>query len=853
MHEVNQSHTGVERRRSERVPQTLPVIVRGIDLLGQPFEERSSTLDLNLQGCRYASKYHLPKNSWVTLEIAGGMERDNVRARVAWVQRPRSVRELFQIGVELESSGNFWRLQEPPENWMEKRVSIPLVENESDIAAPISLNAEGTIADMTSGTFDTGFTRDSASGHEPVMGADSPLVREWHAEMERHAAMTVERAAANAIDQIRGKLEEFERSRADAGIELTSELASKKQGVLEELRAEIDRDLRAVRELVRDLDSKAEGLRAESQSAFESMSRLAQARLQAEAAQLQRPSEPPITQQESVESAVAELRARLHSETELAQAQWSELLQSSLDGSIERLVREISGRSQEILRDADQRLSDRLADMKQPAAQITSSAQETLASVKFSLDQDLARARESLADIEHSASRMKEYSARLESASHDTLNELHGRLENILEGQTEEMKRRVENLLANVPQRVGPLLDALTQQAAERTITDVDSKIAPRLERVSEVLRELTAREAQTEESLRLHRERLRQISEHNQREAGAQMAATLESLRGEFENVRRESLAKWNEELDAAGVRAAHAAAESIGRSSEWFQQEARSRMQVLVEQAVTGAATSLEEQASDVGRKFEAQLEDRSVARIAEAQQRFEGLAGEISGRTRSQLDAAAEAAAASFGQVIREVSDRETQQFTDAARNALAQRAGELENLTLERMQKLEADASLSMEQLHGRMDSELEASVARGRDALATEFAKAADAFRAEREAGAAELADNAGRIVDEASERFQERLQTVSDSWAVSSVRRLNEHGQSAVDALLRSADQALRDSFARVFENLSEALRERPLVSGSGQAHSTGFAVSEHSDAPMPPPPSEGASTSANA
>jgi hypothetical protein len=851
VHEVDPSHTSVERRRSERVPQSLPVIVRGIDLLGQPFEERSSTLDLNLHGCRYASKYHLPKNSWVTLEIARGTERDNVRARVAWVQRPRSVRELFQIAVELESPADFWDLDQSPADW--NAMSAPAAENESNMAASIPPATEGRTADMTSGTPETGFASDSVPSHEPAIAADSPLLREWRAEMERQAAATVERAASGAIEQIRGKIEELERERAQADVELASELVASKQSLLEEVRSEIDRDLRGVRELVHDLDRKAEGLRAENQAALESVSRLAQARLQAEAAQLQKPAEAATGPAEGLESAAADLRARFESEKALAQAQWTELLQSSLDGGIERLVKELSGRSQEILRDAEQKMSDRLADLRQPAAQITSTAQETLTGVKATLDQDLARARESLEDIEHSASRMKEYSARLETASHDTLNELHGRLENILEAQTDEMKRRVESLLASVPQRVGPSLDSLGQQLAERTVADIDSKIAPRLERVSESLRELAAREAQTEEGLRLHRERLRQMAEHNQREAGAQMAATLESLRGEFETARKESLAKWNEELDAAGVRAAHAAAESIGRSSEWFQQEARSRLQVLVEQSVTTAAADLEGKSAEVAKRFDTQTEERLNACVEEIQQQINGLADEVTGRTRGQLDAAAEAAAASFGQVIREVSDRETQQFTDASRSALENRAGELERLTHERMERFHADAGASMEQLQGRMASELDVNVARGRDALAAEFAKAADGFRAEREEREAAWRESAGRIGEEAATRFQDKLQTACDSWAVSSVRRLNEHGQNTVDALLRSADQALRDSFARVFEGLSEALREKSSLSNGGQTRAAGFVPLENPETSMPPPPSEGTSASANA
>jgi hypothetical protein len=44
---------------------------------------------------------------------------------------------------------------------------------------------------------------------------------------------------------------------------------------------------------------------------------------------------------------------------------------------------------------------------------------------------------------------------------------------------------------------------------------------------------------------------------------------------------------------------------------------------------------------------------------------------------------------------------------------------------------------------------------------------------------------------------------------------VASVRRLNEHGQNSIESLMRSADQALRDSCSKVFEGLAEMLRDR--------------------------------------
>ena len=94
-----------QKRRSTRIVQAVPLTVTGVDALGRPFQERTSTLIINCHGCRYQSKHYVLKNMWVTFEVPhneAGREPRSVRARVTWIQRPRTVRELFQIGVELE-------------------------------------------------------------------------------------------------------------------------------------------------------------------------------------------------------------------------------------------------------------------------------------------------------------------------------------------------------------------------------------------------------------------------------------------------------------------------------------------------------------------------------------------------------------------------------------------------------------------------------------------------------------------------------------------------------------------------------------------------------------------------------
>src|ERR1700735_4796690 len=108
-----------QKRRSTRIVQAVPITVTGVDALGQPFKERTTTVMVNCHGCKYQSKHYVPKNSMVTLEVPrpeAGQKR-TTQGRVVWVQRPRTVRELFQIGLEFEVPGNVWGIAFPPNDW----------------------------------------------------------------------------------------------------------------------------------------------------------------------------------------------------------------------------------------------------------------------------------------------------------------------------------------------------------------------------------------------------------------------------------------------------------------------------------------------------------------------------------------------------------------------------------------------------------------------------------------------------------------------------------------------------------------------------------------------------------------
>src|SRR5713226_6596667 len=127
---ANNASAELRKRRSTRIVQAVPLVVTGVDALGRPFVERTSSLIINCHGCRYQSKHYVLKNMWVTMEIPhqeSGQPPRTVRGRVAWIQRPRTARQLFQVALELEVSGNVWGIGFPPEDWTAFPESVQVV------------------------------------------------------------------------------------------------------------------------------------------------------------------------------------------------------------------------------------------------------------------------------------------------------------------------------------------------------------------------------------------------------------------------------------------------------------------------------------------------------------------------------------------------------------------------------------------------------------------------------------------------------------------------------------------------------------------------------------------------------
>src|SRR6202167_2906554 len=117
----NSSAASRPARRSTRVEYAIPLKVEGVDSFRGPYSEAVSTQTISCHGFKYLSKHQVLANALVVLQLENKKPNSppvSARGRVKWVDRPKDPNGLFQTAVELESPGNIWGIEAPPQDWL---------------------------------------------------------------------------------------------------------------------------------------------------------------------------------------------------------------------------------------------------------------------------------------------------------------------------------------------------------------------------------------------------------------------------------------------------------------------------------------------------------------------------------------------------------------------------------------------------------------------------------------------------------------------------------------------------------------------------------------------------------------
>src|SRR3989442_937515 len=198
-------------RRSTRIVRAVPMRVTGLDLLGQPFWERTATLVVNSHGCQFPSKQKLKKNSWVTLGVTDHQANrllHSVQARVVCVQPPEARQGFFHIAVELEVPGNVWGVTLPPGDWLPFRKPNPLrtsttaAEPPKTARAPTASPASVPEAELREGS--------PSLGGEVGTPSAPPVseVQEQNHKMVREVASAAVTETSRLLGELRTQLQE---------------------------------------------------------------------------------------------------------------------------------------------------------------------------------------------------------------------------------------------------------------------------------------------------------------------------------------------------------------------------------------------------------------------------------------------------------------------------------------------------------------------------------------------------------------------------------------------------------------------------------------------------------------------
>lgn len=872
----------LRKRRSTRIVQAVPLVVTGVDALGRPFVERTSSLILNCHGCRYQSKHYVLKNMWVTLEIPHpetGQPPRGVRGRVAWIQRPRTVRQLFQVALELEVSGNVWGIAFPPEDWFAfpDGVQVPPVLDGVPEPQPLPPPLTSSVPEaevpvsVSEAEVPPGSTNDNLRVFpSPASTTDASLqlarqVARLVADARQQIQAAAQEAASQAVSaERRLSFDQWEQKFAAGRTEITNETAralekieletdKHSQEAAEALRADLPRWLAPqLEQLTRDLtenllrealaersehaqqlEAATESLKAACQQAEETAAWL---KTQAEKADLQiaARAETAVGSLEATakqqEEAVNALHKALQAKAAAAEQQVASALEStqtSWQGQIFKELEAAHGQLRE-------RLESTLAEAQDRAA---GGLNEHSRSLLAQLQEDTTRHAAFLRDS--ATATTTEWEQRLAAVS-NTLDGQAERAESIL-SRAAETHQRIEQHSSELQSALATFNKQIREIFSERC-SELHLEGGSLIEQVNVRVRSTfdeAANKATEQFSQRVHeivQPHITQAEEAIHRLAGGRSmvdaALTLQQdrIRTTADEAFAESLAHFRGNL--GGVeQILHESSRSITSQSL---AELEGKVSGLKDQVVD----ELQKSAEWYEKKAQTQIQNNSERAVEQSADQLRDKAGEISGMFATELDHSSRNflhhTQTQMNEVVRDSFERAHALFTEAADTTTAafideiQRTARLElggyNEELKRStaqertelaQQVNSEQEVFLKRFQESLGGVLQSRVAEAQKTVTEGFAPLLEQWKTMTDAHQQEMKRVYERIGEQAAEQHKTRLEGLSNQWLLATVASLDHQSREMIAGVAAAAEEKLRAACSQVFEGVGDSLRQR--------------------------------------
>ena len=770
------------KRRSTRIVQAVPLTVTGVDALGRPFEERTSTSIINCHGCRYQSKHYVLKNMWVTLEVPHpeqGRPPRSVRARVMWIQRPRTVRELFQVGIEMEVPGNLWGIAFCPPDW------FPFPDSESEISALPSEHLQyGAISETT-------------GAHEPIPAEDNLRSMPVTGAVDAAAgtSLTLARQMARLVNEARQQLHSVVRDQAAEAVSAEAQplLASLQNQLQETAQRSVEAaTATAAEQAIRNAVDKAEAtaetrLRALIDRWHEELGRSLEQhyqKLQARPGEIDPQRRGAFEQQlqSQVEQGLSDLEtAAVNSQAMLDRAQKNlEALHRQAEESVSAALREGALRLQAQADDAHTQVSEIENVLRQSVERITpvSASAETV--WKERLEANTAAASKSWDD---------QVASSVQSASQ--------RLAERLAGATQAAGEQFERDLGERASAINKTFMEATADSENR-LAAVRASLAGQAEQVQALLAQVqSAAQTVAEQTSRIGA-----LHDTAQQELERRSAALIEIQSQEIARRSESALATWTEHLQPS--------LESAG-------QETVARLGAQLEQRV---ASHIDRANLVIGR-----LESESLA-AAEAQRQREEALATLSDRTAQTATVH-----------LQEHIDSLAREFQETGSRAVSQWLAEIDSkgtdTTHTTFESLFKTAEWYEKKVQTHMQATLEKGIEQGADQMRGKAGEISRLFAAELDHYSRSYVEHTREQIEEAGRETLERTRKESAEITAASLSALAQRMQGGTDAAMRDfhakAGAAIGELAAQTEAQVGQA---RAKAEAAAQRLSSDFAAS---------------------
>jgi hypothetical protein len=843
----------LRKRRSTRIVQAVPLQVTGVDALGRPFVERTSSLILNCHGCRYQSKHYVLKNMWVRLEIPhpeADQEPRTIRGRVAWIQRPRTVRQLFQVALELEVPGNAWGIAFPPEDWF----AFAETEKEQTAAAGA---ARGTLeanppappnlpAQPQTFTPDSEF-HVSLTEPAPLVGSGPDKVRVFPSptsttDASLQLARQVTRLLADARQQIQAAAREAAAQAVSSERHISAEQWEQKLATAHE-------------ELSRELSSAVQKIQEESDVRSRAAHHAAAAALQDDLPRKLAPQLEELTRNLAAKLSEAGLAQRTEHAQQLTNAletlrtvcQQAEETTARLQECTERSAAQVAARTE-----AAQVAIEEAARQRED---ILASQRESLAAAAHEIRQQITSALASAQSTwqNHLTEETEAAQMRWQSAVDNALSSAHERAVGVLNEHAHtllsQFQQESERLAGTFREAAKGAASQSEQQVAElresiKTQTDRLEAALARAGETSERLEQLSARlelaqqqalsgfQSQVDDVLSLHRNELHRRSESLFDEIAAR-------IRRAFEESSQQGISSFGQQIDSLMLPHVSKTEEAMQRlagshslvdAALALQQE---RIRSATDEAFAEALAQFRGNLSSVEQLLQESAETVTARSLAELEARAEGAKHQTmedllksaewyEKRAQTQIQAISEKISEQAGLQLREkagdISNEFAGEMDQSSRNFVSYAQTQMAELVGESFEKARALFAEAAETTSAAFIDEIQRHARQDLEGFEAEIQKSTAETRIHMDVARAELTERVTTEQKDFLRRFQGALGEVVESG----VADANQKVQAGFEPLLKSwksmtdTHQAeMQAIYARSGEQAAEQYRER--------------------------------------